>query len=221
VCACSAGDSTSARGAVVAVLAEEWHTAGFCLHLDATLRERPLRDRPLRDRCILLWNANNNVGFERIDWWRLSAAATLTTVSRYMKHLMWTGASTPWSSPTGSRPAPSSLSTARPWPPSATAPPPCLAVKVGRFSPDKRWHQAAFITRSLSRGACYQGVEAGSAGCATQPSGRAGGLEHVEAEAVDGPERPGAAQPVRRRRLGAPGQERGRQAVGVSPLEER
>jgi glycosyltransferase involved in cell wall biosynthesis len=35
-----------------------------------------------------LWNANNTMGFERIDWPRLNFVATLTTVSRYMKHLM-------------------------------------------------------------------------------------------------------------------------------------
>ena len=39
---------------------------------------------------ILLWNANNTKGFERIDWDRLNFVATLTTVSRYMKQIMRT-----------------------------------------------------------------------------------------------------------------------------------
>jgi glycosyltransferase involved in cell wall biosynthesis len=37
----------------------------------------------------MFWNANNTFSFHRIDWERLKLCATLTTVSRYMKHLMW------------------------------------------------------------------------------------------------------------------------------------
>jgi hypothetical protein len=48
------------RGCTPCVLAEEWHTVDTVLHL----------------------------GFQRIDWRRLSAAARITTVSRYMRQLM-------------------------------------------------------------------------------------------------------------------------------------
>jgi glycosyltransferase involved in cell wall biosynthesis len=36
----------------------------------------------------ILWNANNTFSFDRIDWGRLAEAAIITTVSRYMKHLL-------------------------------------------------------------------------------------------------------------------------------------
>ncbi len=66
------------------VLAEEWHAANAVLHLDWLLRRAGLRER-----VTLLWNANNSFGFERIDWPRLARAATITTVSRYMRQRMW------------------------------------------------------------------------------------------------------------------------------------
>jgi glycosyltransferase involved in cell wall biosynthesis len=47
-----------------------------------------LPSRPVFDRCAAL-NANNTFGFEAIDWGRLAEAARITTVSRYMKQLMW------------------------------------------------------------------------------------------------------------------------------------
>lgn len=71
------------RGDHAVVLAEEWQTADAVLHLDWLLR-----GAGLRDRATLIWNANNGFGFERIDWPRLARAAALTTVSRYMKHVM-------------------------------------------------------------------------------------------------------------------------------------
>jgi len=71
------------KGESVLVMAEEWHTVDAILHLDWMLRQRGLRDQ-----ATLLWNANNTFGFERINWERLSKAAVITTVSRYMKGLM-------------------------------------------------------------------------------------------------------------------------------------
>jgi glycosyltransferase involved in cell wall biosynthesis len=53
------------------------------LHLDWLLQQAQLRPQ-----VTIFWNANNTFAFDRIDWSRLVAAATLTTVSRYMKHLM-------------------------------------------------------------------------------------------------------------------------------------
>ena len=67
----------------VAILAEEWQTVHAVLHLDWLLRRAGVRDR-----VALQWNANNTFGFERIDWPRLAEAATITTVSRYMRHEM-------------------------------------------------------------------------------------------------------------------------------------
>jgi glycosyltransferase involved in cell wall biosynthesis len=71
------------RGGRAVVVAEEWQTAHAVLHLDALLEKAGLRDR-----VLILWNANNTFGFEQIDWPRLCRAAVVTTVSRYMKHLI-------------------------------------------------------------------------------------------------------------------------------------
>jgi glycosyltransferase involved in cell wall biosynthesis len=129
------------------VLAEEWHTADAVLHLDWLLRRARVRDR-----VRLFWNANNTFGFERIDWRRLSAAACITTVSRYMKHLMWGIGVDPLVVPNG-------------LPPDAFASPdpealaelartfgdrPVLA-KMARWDPDKRWLLAVDIIGELKR----------------------------------------------------------------------
>jgi glycosyltransferase involved in cell wall biosynthesis len=65
-------------------MGEEWHTAEAICRLS----ER-LATRGARERMVALWNANNSFGFDRIDWTRLQASATITTVSRFMKQLMW------------------------------------------------------------------------------------------------------------------------------------
>jgi glycosyltransferase involved in cell wall biosynthesis len=71
------------KGKLVAVLAEEWHTAEPICRIGDLLSSRGLRDK-----TVLFWNANNTFSFERIDWSRLQANATITTVSRYMRHEM-------------------------------------------------------------------------------------------------------------------------------------
>ncbi len=38
---------------------------------------------------MMFWNANNTFSFDRICLVRLIRCTTITTVSRYMKHLMW------------------------------------------------------------------------------------------------------------------------------------
>ena len=72
-----------AEGKLVAVLAEEWHTAEAVCRLS-----EQLRDAGLRDQVVIFWNANNTFGFEHIDWARLQKESTVTAVSRYMKHIM-------------------------------------------------------------------------------------------------------------------------------------
>src|SRR5215510_1502851 len=71
------------RGGKAIVLAEEWHTVDAVLHLDWLLRTVHVRSQ-----VTMFWNANNTFSFDRIDWCRLAEAAIITTVSRYMKHLM-------------------------------------------------------------------------------------------------------------------------------------
>jgi glycosyltransferase involved in cell wall biosynthesis len=72
-------------GRLPVVMAEEWHTAETLIRLNDQLQAAGLRRR-----CMLFWNANNTMSFHRVDWSKLNAVARLTTVSRYMKHLMWT-----------------------------------------------------------------------------------------------------------------------------------
>jgi glycosyltransferase involved in cell wall biosynthesis len=71
------------HGGQAVVLAEEWHTVDAVLHLNWLLRQAQVRDH-----VTVLWNANNTFSFHRIDWSQLAEAAIITTVSRYMKHLM-------------------------------------------------------------------------------------------------------------------------------------
>ncbi|MGH2354966.1 MAG: glycosyltransferase, partial [Chloroflexota bacterium] len=128
----------SARGRVVAVLAEEWHTA------EATCRLGDLLHwSGLRQQALLLWNANNIFSFHRINWGRLSYVATITTVSKYMKHIMWDLGLNPLVIPNG---IPDRF--LLPADPAAVAalqqrvggeP---LLFKIGRFDPDKRWMMA-------------------------------------------------------------------------------
>jgi len=135
----------AAKGRIVAVLCEEWHTARFCRILSDRLHAAGLRDR-----AVLLWNANNNFGFEGIDWHALDYVASLTTVSRYMKHVMWQYGVNPVVIYNGIPesalvpPAPAAVRTIR-----AAAGSSCLAFKIGRFTPDKRWHQAVAAIAEL------------------------------------------------------------------------
>jgi glycosyltransferase involved in cell wall biosynthesis len=125
-------------GRTVAVLCEEWHTAWFCKSLSDRLHAVDLRKH-----AVLLWNANNTFGFEAIDWPILDFVAAITTVSKYMKHLMWPFDVNPVVIPNGipeGALAPVDMSAAKAI--RAAAGTPCLAFKIGRFSPDKRWTQA-------------------------------------------------------------------------------
>lgn len=128
-------------GRVLVVLAEEWHTA----HTICEVSDR-LWMAGLRHHALLLWNANNTMGFERINWGRLGYVTTLTTVSRYMKHVMWGRGVNPLVIPNGI--APEALAPVNPRQVSAlrrgleSGGGRLLLVKVGRFDPDKRWLMA-------------------------------------------------------------------------------
>ena len=71
------------QGRVPVVLLEEWQTADATTALADLLVERGIRSETL-----MFWNANNSYGFERIDWHRLMASATVTAVSRYMRSII-------------------------------------------------------------------------------------------------------------------------------------
>jgi hypothetical protein len=86
------------------------------------------------------WNANNTFAFERIDWGRLAHAAVITTVSRYMKHLMWGLGVDPLVIPNGLAadafvpPAPKAVAAFHAQVPGRT-----VVSKVARWDPEKRW----------------------------------------------------------------------------------
>ena len=134
-------------GGRAVVLAEEWQTADSVLHLDWLL----VRAR-LRDEVAMLWNANNTFGFETIDWRRLSEAARIITVSRYMKHRMRPLGVDPMVVPNG-------------LPGGAFDPPDragceqlrrrfrdrTFVVKMARWDPDKRWLAAVRSVALMKR----------------------------------------------------------------------
>lgn len=65
------------------VIFEEWQTAEA-----ACLVAEQLTELGANGKALLVWNANNPYGFDRIDWRRLSASATITAVSQYMRSIV-------------------------------------------------------------------------------------------------------------------------------------
>jgi glycosyltransferase involved in cell wall biosynthesis len=137
----------SARGERVLVLAEEWHTVPTTIALD-----RMLRERRLRHAATILWNANNTYGFWTIDWGALRRAATITTVSKFMKFELAAVGQEALVIPNGIPArllAGASQRHVEAWR-RALGERPSLA-KVGRFDPDKRWFQAIDALERLIR----------------------------------------------------------------------
>lgn len=132
-------------GGQAVVIAEEWQTVNALLHLDWLLRRAGLRHR-----VTLSWNANNIYGFELIDWVKLQAAATITTVSRYMNLMM---------RPYGINPVviPNGLGADAFLPPeqagvqqaSANLQGRLVVTKMARFDPDKRWMESIMLMARL------------------------------------------------------------------------
>jgi len=127
-----------AAGLTPVVLFEEWQTAGWARRTSDLLWQRGVRDS-----CVLVWNANNQFGFDEIDWSALAYTASATTVSRYMRVLVQARGIDPIIIPNGIP-----ESTLAPLPPGQAAAlrraaaPRQLLLKIGRFHPDKRWLQS-------------------------------------------------------------------------------
>ena len=138
-----------AAGLRTVVFAEDWHTVWPLIAVHDELVRRGLRHH-----AVLAWTANNRFGFHRIDFGRLREAATLLTISRAMKHLMWTFGVNPLVVPNGipddvlEPPATEGITSVRERFGHRT-----LMTKVGRWDPDKRWHMAIdAVTRLRGRG---------------------------------------------------------------------
>lgn len=125
-------------GKIIVVLAEEWHTVSAVCRLD-----RLLKNYGLRERVVLFWNANNTFGFEHIDFPELSRAATITTVSRFMKQTMWNLGLNPIVIPNGiprfllNRIDSSASAKLR-----QGLAADLILAKIARWDPDKRWNMA-------------------------------------------------------------------------------
>ncbi|HVD03013.1 MAG TPA: glycosyltransferase family 4 protein [Candidatus Dormibacteraeota bacterium] len=145
------------------LLFEEWHTAAWTKSVSDLLWRSGVRDR-----CLLVWNANNQFGFDTIDWPALAYTAAVTTVSRYMRVLLQTRGIDPIVIPNGIPEAalerPNSEQVARIRRAAGGRP---IVLKIGRFHPDKRWQQAIRSMALLRR-----------AGVAVRMVARGGGEEY-------------------------------------------
>lgn len=117
------------------VIAEEWQTVDAVIHLHWLLRYVGLRHR-----VSILWNANNTFGFDRVPWAQLAEAATITTVSKYMKHKLREHGAESMVIPNGltadcfDRPERNSVQELRRRFRDRT-----FLTKMARWDPDKRW----------------------------------------------------------------------------------
>jgi glycosyltransferase involved in cell wall biosynthesis len=126
--------ASAAQGTRSVILFEDWQTADAAVATAALLGVRAPR------AAALLWNANNTYGFGRVDFGLLRRAASITTVSRFMRAelaaldvdaaVLPNGIAERWLKPlppTEARPLRQSFGD-RP-----------TFVKVARFDRDKRW----------------------------------------------------------------------------------
>jgi glycosyltransferase involved in cell wall biosynthesis len=122
----------------VVVIGEEWHTSWSIVRLS-----RGAQERGWQNRVRFYWNANNSFGFDRVPWRELDAAATITTVSRFMKHEMWRCGVDPHVIPNGI-----ASQWLEPWDRGAvqalkrSTAGRLVLTKVARWDPDKRWLMA-------------------------------------------------------------------------------
>ena len=132
---------------IVAILGEEWQTTEVMCRLGERLEAQGLRDR-----VLMFWNANNTFSFDRIRWDALTRFTTITTVSRYMKHLMWKMGLNPLVIPNG---IPKSLlekvddGQAKAVQDALGAE--TVLCKVARWDPDKGWDSAIEATAELKQ----------------------------------------------------------------------
>ncbi len=142
-----------AAGRLPVVVAEEWHTADALINLSDRLHAAGLRQQ-----SVLFWNANNTMSFRRIDWPRLNFVAQLTTVSRYMKQLMWSLGVNPLVIPNGIPAellAPvDSADTEAVRRALAADDGTVILFKVGRFDPAKRWNMALEAAAQIKDAGC-------------------------------------------------------------------
>ncbi len=136
-----------AKDKLVVILSEEWHTAEAICRIS-----EQLKSQGMRDNVVVFWNANNTFGFDRIDWPRLVRNTVITTVSRYMKHIMRESGVNPLVIPNG---IPETLLDEVADTTSARLrerlKSELLFTKVARYDPTKGWNGAVEATARLNR----------------------------------------------------------------------
>jgi len=131
-----------AEGKMVVIMGEDWHTAEAMMNTSDMLHWFGMRQN-----VLMLWNLNSLMSLHRINWGRLNFVTTICTVSKYMKHRMWSYGVNPLVIPNG---IPTRHLT--PVEPKDVAklrkiaqqgdPRRLFLFKIGRFDPDKRWIMA-------------------------------------------------------------------------------
>lgn len=132
----------AAEGKLVVVMGEDWQTAEAMTRVSDLLHWFGLRQK-----ALLLWNLNSLMSLHRINWGRLNYVTTICTVSKYMKHRMWSYGVNPLVIPNG---IPSRhLNTIDQGAVKRLReiskqgdPRRMFLFKIGRFDPDKRWLMA-------------------------------------------------------------------------------
>jgi glycosyltransferase involved in cell wall biosynthesis len=131
-----------AEGKTVVIMGEDWHTAEVMCRISDLLHWHGIRQK-----ALLLWNLNSLMSLHRVNWNRLNFVTTLCTVSKYMKHKMWSLGVNPLVIPNG-------IPTRHLLPVQSSDvqqlrriaqhgdPNRIFLFKIGRFDPDKRWLMA-------------------------------------------------------------------------------
>ena len=131
----------------MAVIAEDWQTADALTRLSDSLHFHGLRGK-----CILMWNANNDMSFHRINWGRVQYTAQVTAVSRYVKHQIRALDSDALVIPNGisgkflEQPSKSDIRSLR-----NAVSAEIFFFKIGRMDPDKGWLESADAIAELKR----------------------------------------------------------------------
>jgi glycosyltransferase involved in cell wall biosynthesis len=178
----------AASGERTLVIAEEWQTANVAIAID-----RLARLREVRNMLTLMWNANGNYGWEKIDWAALAPAAAITTVSKSLKDGLRRIGIPSLLIPNGidlrlhDRADPQLLSEMK----QALAGRPTY-VKVGRFDADKNWfravdaiaelHASGINARLIMRGRHNQYAEE----ILSRAYGRGLSVERLDYDGIDG-----------------------------------
>jgi glycosyltransferase involved in cell wall biosynthesis len=131
-----------AEGKTVVIMGEDWHTAEvMCRTSDL------LHWYGVRQKVLMLWNLNSLMSLHRINWGRLNFVTTICTVSKYMKHRMWSYGVNPLVIPNGIptrhlNPVNEDDVTRLREITRGGDPRRLFLFKIGRFDPDKRWMMA-------------------------------------------------------------------------------